>query len=144
MSEERTGSVSQKKVLDSFALLAYLARENDYVKVRKALADSRSVGRSLLMNEVNVGETYYILARRRGHKEAEEFLDVILAALAITIVPNTFADVIAAARLKAEYPLAYADCFAVATARNENAVIMTGDPEFKAIEHLVQIEWLSK
>ena len=36
------------------------------------------------------------------------------------------------------------DCFAVASARKNNAVIMTGDPEFKKIEQLVEIEWLDR
>ena len=36
------------------------------------------------------------------------------------------------------------DCFAVASARKNNAVIMTGDPEFKKIGQLVEIEWLDR
>jgi len=50
--------------------------------------------------------------------------------------------VINAAKIKAEHPLSFADCFAVVTARKYNAVIMTGDPEFKRVEQLVEIEWL--
>jgi ribonuclease VapC len=38
--------------------------------------------------------------------------------------------------------LAYADCFAAATALQYEATILTGDPEFKKIEVLVQVEWL--
>jgi ribonuclease VapC len=38
--------------------------------------------------------------------------------------------------------MSYADCFAVACAVNESAVLVTGDPEFKAVSHLVQIEWM--
>jgi len=30
----------------------------------------------------------------------------------------------------------------VATARRENAAIVTGDPEFAKVEHLVHIDWL--
>jgi ribonuclease VapC len=60
------------------------------------------------------------------------------------IFSNTFDDVIQAARIKAEYPLSFADCFAVATARKNNSVIMTGDPEFKRIENLVTVEWIDK
>jgi len=28
--------------------------------------------------------------------------------------------------------------------RRENAIIVTGDPEFKNVEHIVEIEWLDK
>jgi ribonuclease VapC len=47
-----------------------------------------------------------------------------------------------AARLKARFPIAHADAFAAATAIRMNAVIVTGDPEFHRIEHLVTINWL--
>jgi predicted nucleic acid-binding protein len=70
-------------------------------------------------------------------------LDTVLVGLPILLVQNDFQDVIDAARIKAEYPLSFGDCFAVATARRESAIILTGDPEFKKIEHLAEIEWLS-
>jgi ribonuclease VapC len=108
------------------------------------LAEAQVSDGSVLMNEVNVGETYYILHRQRGVQEAEYFLDTVLVGLPILLVQNDFQNVIDAARIKAEYPLSFADCFAVATARRENAIILTGDPEFKKIEHLAKIEWLSK
>lgn len=50
--------------------------------------------------------------------------------------------VLAAAKIKADFPMAYADALAVATAIREDAVVVTGDPEFAAVEHLVQIDWL--
>ena len=136
--------MSRRKLLDSFALLSYLNKERGFEKVREALAEAQVSDGSVLMNEVNVGETYYILHRQRGVQEAEYFLDTVLVGLPILLVQNDFQNVIDAARIKAEYPLSFADCFAVATARRENAVICTGDPEFKKIEHLAKIEWLSK
>ncbi len=47
-----------------------------------------------------------------------------------------------AAKIKADFPMAYADAFAVATAVRENATVVTGDPEFAMVEHLVKIDWL--
>ena len=134
----------QKRLLDSFALLAYLNREIGFDLVRDALAKAQVSDGSLLMNEINVGETYYILHRKRGEEKAEYFLETILAGLPINIVQNGFQDVIEAARIKAEYPLSFGDCFAVATARRESAIILTGDAEFKKVEHLVSIGWLSR
>jgi ribonuclease VapC len=136
--------VSRRKLLDSFALLSYLNKEIGFEKVREALAEAQVSDGSLLMNEINVGETYYILHRQRGVQKAEYFLDTVLVGLPILLVQNDFQDVIDAARIKAEYPLSFADCFAVATARRESAIILTGDPEFKKIEHLAKIEWLSE
>ena len=134
--------MKRKRLLDSFALPAYLNKDNGFRMVHEALVAAQAVGDFLLMNEINVGEAYYILHRRRGRDKADYFLDATLPALPITTVANAFSDVIAAARIKAEYPIAFADCFAVATARSQSAVIMTGDLEFKKVEHVVEIEWL--
>jgi ribonuclease VapC len=47
-----------------------------------------------------------------------------------------------AARIKARFPISYADAFAVATAIRMGAAILTADTEFRAVEHLVPIDWL--
>ena len=36
----------------------------------------------------------------------------------------------------------FADCFALASALDRKAAIVTGDPEFKKVEHLVDIHWV--
>jgi ribonuclease VapC len=96
----------------------------------------------LLMNDVNIGETFYILAKERGLDQAEYFINVILPNLSITRIGNTFTEVIDAAKIKAQYPISYADCFAVATAIREKAAIITGDPDFKHVEKIVTVDWL--
>jgi predicted nucleic acid-binding protein len=128
--------LKKKILLDSYALLAYLKKEDNYRKVKEALSSP------VLMNELNAGETYYILNRHRGEEEADYFLEVVLPSLPIKVLPNSFERVIEAARLKARFPLSYMDCFALATAIDEKAAILTGDPEFKKVEALAQIEWL--
>jgi len=94
------------------------------------------------MNDINIGETFYILARERGMDQAEYFIDAILPSLPITKMGNTLIEVIHAAKIKARYPISYADCFAVATAIREKASIITGDPDFKHVETIVKIDWL--
>jgi predicted nucleic acid-binding protein len=54
----------------------------------------------------------------------------------------TFTDVLEAARVKAQFPLSYADAFAISTALRSQAMVVTGDPEFRAVAHLVEILWL--
>ena len=136
--------MKRKRLLDSYALLAYLNKEDGFEKVRTVLANAQKSGISVLMNELNVGETYYILYRNRGHGQAEYFLDTVLAGLPISMISNDFNAVIAASKLKARHALSFADCFAVATAQRENAVILTGDPEFKNVDKIVNIDWLTK
>jgi ribonuclease VapC len=136
--------VKRKRLLDSYALLAYLNKEDGFEKVCTVLAYAQKSTLTVLMNELNVAETYYILYRKRGHERAEYFMETVLAGLPISMIPNDFNAVISAAKIKAGHALSFADCFAVATAQRENAVILTGDPEFKNVEKLVEIDWLTK
>ena len=136
--------MKRKRLLDSFAMLAYLNKEKDFQKVREAMSVAHKSGDSVLMNEINVGEVYYILFRKRGPEKADYFIDTILESLPILMISNNFEDVVEAAKIKAEHPISYADCFTVASARKNNAVIITGDPEFKKIGQLVEIEWLNR
>lgn len=131
--------MKKKSLIDSFALLAYLKQESNYQKVEDLLSSKET---QLFMNDINIGETFYILARERGLDKAEYFINAILPNLPITKMGNTLTEVIHAAKIKAQYSFSYADCFAVATAIREKAVIITGDPDFKQVEKIVKIDWL--
>lgn len=52
-----------RKVLDAFALLAYLEGERGHARVRDLLASDDA---DLLINAVNAGEVFYVLARKRA------------------------------------------------------------------------------
>lgn len=93
------------------------------------------------MNEINIGEVYYVTARRRSPSRADAFLE-LLGSLPITPVGNRFGDVVEAAKIKARYPVSYADAFAVATALRMNAVIVTGDREILDLAPLVEVHRL--
>jgi len=62
--------------------------------------------------------------------------------LGLTVLSVTDSLVFQAAELKAQYPLSYADCFALACAVNHSATLVTGDPEFKTVSHLIEISWI--
>ena len=128
-----------KIVLDSFALLAFLKKESGFEKVKRLLAAEDI---HALINDMNVGEAYYIIARERGSSQADFFVDVLLPSLPITLVANALPEVIEAARIKAKFSLSYADCFAVATAYREKAPLITGDPEFKKVQDIIEIDWI--
>ena len=128
-------------VLDAFAMLAYLQKERGSERVRDLLSADQK-GTPVIMNAVNIGEVYYILARERLVGEADFFIDLIVPSLNIRVELNDMQDVIAAARIKAAYPLSYADAFAAATAQKHAAVLLTGDPDFKHVEKSIDIEWL--
>ena len=131
--------MKKKSLIDSYALLEYLKRESNYKKVEDLLLSQET---QVLMNDMNIGETFYILARERGLDQADYFINAILPNLPITKVGNILTEVIDAAKIKAQYPISYADCFVVATAIREKAAIVTGDPDFKHVEKIVEIDWL--
>ncbi|MBI4687438.1 MAG: type II toxin-antitoxin system VapC family toxin [Nitrospirae bacterium] len=131
--------MKKKKLLDSFALLAYLKKEKGHEKVKKILLSDDITS---IMNDINIGETYYILARERGLQAADYFIDVIMPSLPITLLANSLNEILEAARLKSRLAMSYADFFAAATAIREKAEIITGDPEFKQLEKEVEIEWI--
>jgi len=131
--------LKKKSVLDAYALLAYLTKESGHARVKDVLASEDTV---IVINSINLGEVFYILARARSIGAAEHFLKVILPSLPITVLENSVEDVIAAARIKAKQALSFADCFAAATAIREGAPLMTGDPEFKKLGKALDIDWL--
>jgi predicted nucleic acid-binding protein len=135
--------VKTKRLLDSYAVLAYLNGEPAAEAVEQAMKDAGDSGSSLLMSEINIGEVYYILSCKRGPEKADYFVDTILQGLPIQGLPVDFSLILQASRLKTKYPLSYADCIAAAQAIRSEASILTGDPEFKAVEALVAIEWLA-
>ena len=136
--------MKQRKSLDSFALLAYLNGEPGFVKVRDAMETAQKTGAHLLINEMNLAEVYYILRRQRGAGKADYFLETIVPGLPVRKVANDFDLIIEAAKIKADYPIAFSDCFAVATAVREKVVLLTGDPEFRKVQHLIEIEWINQ
>jgi len=66
----------------------------------------------------------------------------LIRQLPIEILSVDEQTVFAAAHIKAKHAISYADCFAVAAAIQENAILITGDPEFQSVETIVKVEWL--
>lgn len=93
------------------------------------------------LNWLNWGEVYYMTWKYFGKEKASEVRD-LLAAFPLELIPIDFELVIAAAELKAQHTLSYPDAVCAATAIRKNAILVTGDPEFRSIENLVDIRWV--
>ena len=114
-------------------------------KVRAAL-DGAAAGRDrVYLSLISLGEVLYVVERERGLIEAQQTLAVV-DQLPLELLPVTRATVLAAAHVKARFPLAYADSFVVIAARDQAAVVMTGDLEFEPVAEagLIAVEWLSR
>jgi len=93
------------------------------------------------MSEINLGEVYYMTIRSLGLDPAKHRLEQFFE-LPVQVISPSSDTILSASEIKAEYAISYADCFAVVTAIQYRASVITGDPEFKKVQHLVNIEWL--
>ena len=133
------------RVLDSWALLAFLKGETAGEEVGMLLK-SASQGRDhIFMCVINWGEVYYSLMKTGGREAAESAADDITQ-LPIELFPvDTDLELVRkAAGYKASNKMSYADAFAVALAKIKKAELVTGDIEFKCMEKEIKIHWLSR
>jgi predicted nucleic acid-binding protein len=131
------------KVLDSWALMALFNNEPSADEVEALLEKAAADKHKLLMSVINWGEIYYSVMRGASRDLAEQKAGE-MAAMPIDIigVGDDLTLVRQAAIYKATHKMSYADCFAAALARVRNCELLTGDPEFKAVEKEVKINWL--
>ncbi len=128
-------------IFDSFALIAYFLGETPGKKVKGLLKKLKRSRKKALLSEINLGELYYILFRRKDQLTAEEAVEAI-AQLPIKLIPLDRDLILAAARIKATKPISFADAFVVALAEREKGVIVTHDPEFETVGRQVELLWL--
>jgi ribonuclease VapC len=131
------------KILDSWTLMALFNDEPSADEVEKLLQKASTGTHKLLMCIVNWGEIYYSVMRGASQEMAEQKAKEI-AAVPIELVPVDADLQLArqAAIYKATYKISYADAFAGALAKIRKAELVTGDPEFKALEKEIKIAWL--
>jgi predicted nucleic acid-binding protein len=84
-----------------------------------------------------------IIERRAGVAKTQDAL-ALIRQLPLEILPADEQAVFAAAHIEASHTLSYANAFAVASAIQENAVVLTSDPEFETVASLVTVEWLKE
>jgi ribonuclease VapC len=128
-------------IFDSHALLKFFQKEKGYEKVVHLLEEIRKTGAVKYISAVNLGEIIYSTKKEFGDQKKLEVLANI-ERLNFTILPIPNSLIFQAAEYKAQYALSYADCFALASAVEHKATLVTGDPEFKKVEHLVNIIWI--
>ena len=135
--------MNENIVIDSFVLVCLFHKEAGWKKVKQVLYDLSTSKRKALLSIINWGEFYYITKRRVGKSKAEEAL-ALLEQLPVKVISVDDKLVKEAAEIKADYPLSYADAFCVAIAQRFKATIITNDPEFKLVQHVVPVIWLSE
>ena len=128
-------------LFDSHALLKLFQKEEGHEKVARILSQAARSRTPKIMNAINLGEIVYTTKRAFGDQKKIEVL-AHLERLGIRILPVPTDLVFRAAEYKASYGMSYADCFALASAVEHGAVLVTSDPEFRSVEHLVTVAWV--
>lgn len=129
------------RIYDSFALLKFFQKEPGYRKVARLLEEDRKSENPPLIQIVNFGEIIYRTKKDFGQDAKLRVIRTVIQ-LGLRIISASDGLVYEAAELKGSYAISYADAFLLATALREDAVIVTGDPEFEKVESLCQIEWV--
>jgi len=128
-------------IFDSHALLKFFQKEKGYEKVIHLLEEIKRSGVTKYINAINLGEIIYATKREFGDQKKLEVLANI-ERLNFTVLPIPNNLIFQAAEHKAQYNISYADCFALASAIEHKAILVTGDPDFKKVEHLVEVMWV--
>jgi ribonuclease VapC len=130
------------QVLDSYALLAFLRDEPGAEIVAGLLERAGQQNRSVHMTEVNYAEVQYTIRRKDGETVWASIAGQLLAApIEFHAADRRLADV--AAGFKARFKISLAAAFAAALAKERKAELVTGDPEFRALEKEIKIRWLA-
>lgn len=134
------------RVLDAFALLAWLQDEPGAPHIDGLLLQASANRGTLSMSSINVGEIYYRLAKSGKEALARRVIsDIQVGEIPVHRVAATNMRVDAAAKLKAKHAISYADAFAAALAIELRIPLVTNDPELVRFSHegLVEVEWVA-
>jgi predicted nucleic acid-binding protein len=133
-------------VLDAWAVMVWLKGQQpaaDRTRELLEAADRREC--RLAISIVNLGEVFYLSAKARNPTYARRVLETLHSR--VTTVSAHDELVMLAATLRARHPISYAEGFAAATALLQDAPLVTGDPELRAMaakEHTLQVEWIGR
>jgi ribonuclease VapC len=130
------------KVVDAWAMIAWLLNQAAAPAVESFIQEADAGNLQLLMSWMNVGEVFYIISKRHGARQAEEFLNR-LPSLPIRLVLPDEEGILAAAAVKAAHPVSFGDAFAIALAQTEQASVITGDDEIRQCA-VVPVDWIGK
>lgn len=128
-------------MFDSWPIIAYLEREAAAERVDH-IADAHENKIPLFISVVNAGEVWYIIAREASVSDADRSIKE-LRHLGIEFIDVDWTLALEAGGFKSKYKMSFADCFAASLTKHKNALLLTGDPEFKQVEPQITIDWLN-
>jgi predicted nucleic acid-binding protein len=120
-------------VLDANALIGFFeGRRVVAEKMRQLLGEALRHDLPLLISAVTWGEVFYIAWRRHGERNAWQ-AEARLQMMPIVVIPADRERASRAGALKEKHGLGYADAFAAELATEQDAWLVTADPEFSKV-----------
>jgi ribonuclease VapC len=126
--------------IDAQPLVAFIKREPGWQRIGPYLDAGQAGTLELRLTSVNAGEVLWAVERdlgalvgHRALRSIQDWSDIVVADLELAT---------RAAWIKLRGGMSYADCFAAALAHRDGIPVITGDPEFRRVEDLVEIAWL--
>lgn len=127
----------KRYVFDSYAILAFLEDGPGQTSWKKPYGKRQPARQRAFSPSSTGGEVYDTVMREVGLEKAEL---LAIYPLQITAADQPLTKL--AAQFKGRHRIAYAACFAAALAKQEKAVVLTGDPEFRLLEKEIKVSWL--
>ena len=118
-------------VLDTSALIAFLADEKEASEVLKVLPSSR-------IPFICLSELYYIVWNKKDRAEADRIYGIVKSWNLPVLYPNERV-ILNAGRIKAVYKLGIADSYVAALALDEGFPLVTKDKDYQILEQEIKI-----
>ncbi len=135
----------QNYILDACGLIAYYNKEVGENIVKNKIIEASNGNIKLFIHQASVAEAYYD-ALKRGFLTKSEMFFSHLSNLPISIITETSNRLIEEMGFfKLQYKTSFADLFVLATAKLQDAIIITSDHhEFDAVEKSgnLKFEWI--
>jgi predicted nucleic acid-binding protein len=118
-------------VLDTSALIAFLADEKEAAEVLKVIPLAR-------IPFICLSELYYVIWNRKDRAEADRIYGMVKSWGLAVLYPNERV-ILNAGRIKAFYKLGISDSYIAALTLDEGLVLVTKDKDYKILEKEIKI-----
>ncbi len=121
-------------LVDSWAWIEYFKGTKAGERAKGIIESSKDVA---IVSTINIAEVFHWILRFYGEKMAKEKLRVIKRRTFVCDVNEEIA--LRAAEVKKERKWGLGDSIIYATAKEEKAKVLTGDPDFKGLDDVIFI-----
>ena len=118
-------------ILDTSALIAYLADEKEAAEVLRVIPSSR-------IPFICLSELYYLVWNRKDRAEADRIYGMVKSWGLSVLYPNERV-ILNVGRIKAVYKLGISDSYIAALALDEGLTLVTKDKDYKILRQEIKI-----